>query len=380
MKKFNITCLLAIASSFAMANDLVSTASKLENAKVVEEASDTAKWTFPGSVGVNANQAYFNDYSTDGSGASVALDAYLNLNANYKRKKVLWENSLAAKYGMIYSTEFTGEDLVRKNLDELIINTKYGYKVSKYWYASAFANLETQFTQGYEYLEDVNGQDSASTISHFFAPAYIKVSLGMEYIPNKYFSAFLSPITARFTVCRLDELGDKYGMEVIKEGADALYDEDGDLIRKAIPAEYKHLRTELGAYAKLKSDFDITKSLHFLSTLEGFYAYNKAVQSLTDEYIDFCEKQNPEGLLDYTFDETDFDVDNYKYEDIHGWYIKWKLEFLLKVSKYVNLSFKTQLKYDNAERKALEGKYAGLPQAKLQFWESASIGVAYTFK
>ncbi len=373
-RKITLSVLLSAIACCAMADekDLVTTAVTLENKKEVAEAADSAVWKFPGSVGINANQAYFNDYSTDGTGASVSLDAFLNLNANYQKKRTLWENSLSAKYGMIFSTEFTGDDKVRKNVDEFILNTKYGFKISKAWYLSAFANLESQFTEGYEYKEDVNKQDSAVAISNFFAPGYVKVSVGMECIPNKYVSVFLSPITARLTFCRLDELGDKYGMKLKQE---ALYDEANNLLREA---EYEHSRAELGAYAKVKSDFDITKSLHFFSTLEGFYAYNKAVEEYTDRYIDwYGVNYQLDGFNDADFEKLH--GEGSKTTDVHGWYVKWKLELLLKVSKYVNVSFKTQLKYDNAERKAVEDKNFGLPQAKIQFWETTSLGVAYTF-
>ncbi len=376
-KKIAFTLALSALSVVAMADDLVATATELENGKVIEESKDSVAWKFPGSLGINANQAYFNDYSTEGSGASVSLDAFLNLNANYKKKRVLWENSLSAKYGMIYSTEFTGDDKVRKNVDEFNVNTKYGYKLSKAWYLSAFANFESQFAKGYEYLEDVNKQDSAAMISNFFAPGYVKVSLGMECIPNKYVSFFVSPITARFTFCRLDELGDKYGMKLITPAEEAVYNETGDLVKEAVDAEYEHNRKELGAYAKIKSDFDITKSIHFFSTLEGFYAYNKAVETHTDAFVDWY------GL---NYEKADFSEDAFadaklgdKFMDVNGWYIKWKLELLLKVSKYVNVSLKTQLKYDNAEKKVVEGNNFGLPQAKLQFWETVSLGFAYSF-
>ena len=61
----------------------------------------------------------------------------------------------------------------------------------------------------------------------------------------------------------------------------------------------------------------------------------------------------------------------------------------------MNISFRTQLKYDNSEARLVETdhkpaadgksmlrKYenGGLKKPGLQFWESTSIGVAYTFK
>lgn len=423
MKKFYILCLMAMASSLAMANELVATATKLEKNKVVEEASDTAKWTFPGSVGLNLNQMAFGKYSTEGEGASVALDAFLNLNAIYTKNKVLWENSLSAKYGMIYSNQYL-DPYFRKNLDELILNSKYGYKVSKAWYVSTFANLETQFARGYEYEPKDLVSDSKTLVSHYFAPAFIKISLGMEYIPNKYFSAFVSPVTARLTVCRIDTLGGRYGMEFLNEKIETL--ENGE---QAITKYYDKFRAEVGAYFKLKSDFDITKSLHLFSTLEGFYSYNKAVQTFQQSYIKLMESKQDSALKAYAHDcwiqadknepyadyvpfdpETvsGYAVDD-RYKDVHGWYLKWKLELLMKVSKYVNISFKTQLKYDNAESKRVERDWVinstrtrvnengetvqetkdfnavkcdhgGLQMPGLQFWESTSIGVAYTFK
>lgn len=371
MKKIFFTLLFSSIILSVYSDDLVSTATTLESGKIISEAADTAVWKFPGSLGVNANQAYFNDYSTDGNGASISLDAYLNLNANYKKKRSLWENSLVAKYGMIYSTEFTGDDKLRKNVDEFSLNTKYGYRISKSWYVSSFANMETQFAKGYEYQEDMNGKDSAVAISSFFAPGYVKLSLGMECIPNKYVSVFISPITARFTICKEDELGDKYGMSLISP---AVLDEDGEILQEAI---YEHHRQELGAYAKVKSDFDITKWLHFFSTIEGFYAYNKAVESLSEAYVDwYGVNYEEEGFDESSYDEKLYDS---KFKDLHGWYIRWKVEFLMKVTKYINISLKTQLKYDNAEKKAVEDKNFGLPQAKVQFWETVSLGFSYNF-
>lgn len=364
---------MMFVSAFADDNVLVETASSISTKSSGEISKDTIYWKFPGSAGVNANQAYFNDYCTDGSGASVSLDAFLNLNANYQKERVKWDNSFAAKYGFIYSTEFTGEDLIRKNMDEFNLGSKFGYKLGNYWYASAMANLESQFTTGYKYeLLESSSVDTAIAISDFFAPGYLKVSLGFDYVSNKYISLFMSPLTARFTFCRVNELAPNYGMELLEA---AKYAEDGTLIADEL---YEKSRSELGAYAILRSDFDITKSLHFFSTLEGFYAYNKAVSELTNGYTEWY------GL---NYENEAFDPEQYNHfypghdvrKNVHGWYVKWKLELLMKVSKYVNISFKTQLKYDNAEKKVVEGVNYGLPYAKVQFWETTSLGVAFQF-
>lgn len=362
---------MLFVSAYADEKDLVETASSISTKSSGEISKDSVYWKFPGAVGLNANQAYFNDYCTDGSGASVSLDAFVNLNANYQKKRVKWENAFAAKYGFIYSTEFSGDDLIRKNVDEFNLGSKFGYKLGKYWYGTAMANVESQFTKGYSYVENVSKQDSAVMISDFFAPGSLKLSLGADYVPNKYFNMFLSPLTARFSFCRVDALGESYGMEMLEA---AKYAEDGSLISEAL---YDHCRAELGAYAILRSDFDITKNFHFFSSLEGFYAYRKHVWDYTKEYIEWCElpenlNADPQGFVDlYKANGEDVKLNR----TVHGWYLKWKLELLLKVSKYVNVSFKTQLKYDNAEKKEIDG----LQRAKLQFWETTSLGVSYKF-
>ncbi len=396
---------MAIASASADDNELVKTATSISTKSSGEISTDSIYWTFPGSTGLNVNQAYFNDYCMEGSGLSISADAFLNLNANYKKNRVKWDNSFSAKYGMIYSSEFTEDEPIRKNMDEFGIYSKIGYKMAQYWYASALASLESQFTNSYKYVltepeEDIWKPDGMEylddlyesnefynsereLISSFFAPGAIKVSLGFDYVPNKYISLFMSPLTARFTICRLNELAPNYGMELIEGTED----------------EYKKSRSELGAYAILRSDFDITKNIHFFSSLEAFYAYNKAVSIYTNGYTDwygdnhkivvwdratsdlvsvtdpYNEKEDSEFRAEYEVDRPGEDITKFA----HGWYFKWKLELMMKLTKYINLSFRTQLKYDNAEMKSLRDKNYGIPHAKMQFWEATSLGIVYQF-
>jgi len=335
-----------------------------------KESTDSIYWKFPGSVGLNANRAYFNEYCTDGVGSAASVDAFLKLNANYQKDKVMWMNNFSAQYGFIYSDQFSGGDDVRKNMDNFSLQTKFGYKAAKNLYYSALGNLESQFQKGYSYdKKDVNNLDSAILVSNFFSPAYLKMALGIDYIPNKYISCFVSPVTARFTFCADTLLSSNYGMERKSNG------------------DYEKTRTEIGAFAKLVSDFDMTKTVHFFSSLEGFYAYNAAVQEYNDIFAD-------KGVY---FDEMDAyllehpSVDMYD-KDIHGWYVKWKLELSMKVTKLINVSLRTQLKYDNAEKRTNEniaekGERTpttdawklGYPVARTQFWESISLGVSYNF-
>ncbi|MCR5496638.1 MAG: DUF3078 domain-containing protein [Paludibacteraceae bacterium] len=430
---------MAIASAFADDNELVKTATSISTKSSGEISTDSIYWKFPGSVGLNVNQAYFSDYCMEGTGLSVSTDAFLNLNANYKKNRVKWDNSFSAKYGMIFSSEFTSDEPVRKNMDEFGLYSKFGYKMAKYWYASALASLESQFTPSYKYelsdkfsaekyqkeREEVekimqeqgyyekyydelfeskdNFESKKDTISAFFAPGSMKVSLGFDYVPNKKISFFMSPLTARFTFCRLNELAANYGMEKISEAVMDTIDENTVVVRKE--SQYKKSRSELGAYAILRSDFDITKNLHFFSSLEGFFAYNKAISVYTDDYREWYGKKYEKRVWDrnksieknlehdyhaslpYDIDKESIYVTEYDRdkpgkdikEFVHGWSFKWKLELMAKLTKYINVSVRTQLKYDNAEMKSLKDRNYGLPYASIQFWEATSIGIAYQF-
>lgn len=348
---------------------LASTAESANMKKDHTEDVDSVSWKYPGNVGLNANQAYFNDYCTDGVGSAASVDAYIRLNANYKKNKVMWDNGISAQYGFIYSDQFSGGDDVRKNMDNFALQSKFGYKAAANLYYSALGNLESQFSKGYSYeKKDVHNLDSAILVSNFFAPAYLKLALGVDYVPNQYLSFFVSPVTARFTFCTDTLLSDNYGMERNSKG------------------EYKKVRSEVGAFAKLVSDFDLLSNVHIFSSLEGFYAYNAAVQQYNENLID--DGVYFDGIDAYLQEHPQMGLYG---DDVHGWYVKWKLELTLKVTKYVNVSLRTQLKYDNAETKAnknvekdnrqqtTDAWKLGYPVAKTQFWEAVSLGVAYKF-
>ncbi|MCQ2194440.1 MAG: DUF3078 domain-containing protein [Paludibacteraceae bacterium] len=355
---------LAAFAADESASRLVSIAESTSNKDSHSEVTDSVYWKFPGAVGLNANQAYFNEYCSDGMGSSATVDAFIRLNADYMKGKVMWKNAFSAQYGFMYSDQFTGDDEVRKNMDNFALASKVGYKAADKLYYSLMGDLESQFTKGYNYASDVNNLDSAYLVSNFFAPAYAKLSLGVDYTPNKYLTVFASPLSARFTFCTDTLLSPNFGMERKDNG------------------EYKKSRTELGAYAKAVSDFDVTSNVHFYSLLEGFYAYNKAVQrtNVTKDAIGNC----------LYFDELSDFAGDINDETIHGWFVRWRLELALKVTKNINVAFRTQLKYDVSETKqnphvdkdavGLTSKWdLGYPVAKTQFWESTSLGIAYQF-
>lgn len=193
MKKY-----LLFATSLLIS--LYSTAQTVQGGKVNTESSkilnklDTAKkqegWTVRGTNSLLLNQAAFSNWVAGGIN-SVALTARTDYEFNLKRGKVLWENRFLMAYGL-RSEQNTKTTKVEDVLD---LTSKYGYQIKQSnWFAAAAINLKTQFSKGYDYSKPTQGY-----LSNFFAPAYVTVGLGVDYIPNDNFQLSLHPLTSRLT-------------------------------------------------------------------------------------------------------------------------------------------------------------------------------------
>ncbi|MFC6998208.1 DUF3078 domain-containing protein [Rufibacter roseus] len=172
-----------------------------------QTAADTT-WRRSFSAGVNLNQASFSDNWKAGGVNSVAVNAFLNSRADYKWERVSWDNSMQLQYGIVKNE---GEGM-RKSIDRIFLDSKYGYGFSTDWNTFVSANFLSQFAPGYEYDVDDVGTDRL--ISNFFSPAFLTFALGAEYKPNPNFSLRLSPFAPRFTFL-LDEdvaVNERYGV------------------------------------------------------------------------------------------------------------------------------------------------------------------------
>lgn len=172
------------------------------------EADTTWRRSF--STGLTLNQASFSDNWKAGGVSSLALSTFLNARADYKWERVSWDNSLQLQYGLLKNK---GEGM-RKSLDRIYLDTKYGVGFSSDWNAFISANFLSQFTKGYEYDVDDAGTDRL--ISNFLSPGYLTLALGAEYKPTPNFSLRLSPFAPRFTFLADENVGqnERYGVPV----------------------------------------------------------------------------------------------------------------------------------------------------------------------
>jgi hypothetical protein len=248
MKKISFLILLFISnfSLYAQNNlfkDLKGTQT-ISTDSIDAAFADTPSWTFPGAIGLNFSQNAFVNWAEGGQN-SIAGNAFLQLNANYKRNKLLWNNNLSAEYGKFYSVANPSYRW-RKNTDRLGLTSNFGYQATKHWYYAAMVDFRTQFNKGYDYPNS----NTRTYVSDFLAPGYLIASVGMDYVPNKYLFLYLSPTTARFVFVRDTELSTNYGLD-----------------------EGKKMKFEFGAYACLINNFDIMNNVNLNSKLELFSAY-----------------------------------------------------------------------------------------------------------
>lgn len=207
--------------------------------------TDTVRfWNTGGVFSLNIAQSSFTNWAAGGQN-SLALNGLINLNANFKRDKQAWDNTLTVGYGKMQQK---GNDLGWVKTDDRIdLLSKYGYQAAKFWYYTGLVSFKTQMTPGYNYPNTVD------KISDLFSPAYLLFSLGMDYKPSPVLSVYLSPLTVKTTIVSDDALS----------AAGAFGVDPG-----------KKFRAEPGAYANIlfKKD-EIVKNVNFQSKLDLFSNY-----------------------------------------------------------------------------------------------------------
>lgn len=163
-------------------------------------------WNIGGNGTFGVTQTYLNNWKAGGKSAFSVLTV-LKGYANYSpHSKLKWENSGEFRNGWI--RQGGGINQTQKNDDKLELISRLGISAFKKWYYSSEVDFVTQFFNGYNY------PNKTKTISSYMSPAKTLIKLGLDYKPNKNFSLFLSPITAKNVFVRDTALIDqtKFGV------------------------------------------------------------------------------------------------------------------------------------------------------------------------
>jgi hypothetical protein len=214
---------------------------------IKKDPSDTASWSWKrgGIVSVNIAQGSLSNWAAGGDNFSLAVTSYLNYHVFNKGPKHSWDNNLDFNFGFIQTTSLGS----RKNDDRIDILSKYGIRIdsTNKWYLSGLFNLRSQFFDGYTY-----SGDQATLSSTFFSPAYLVLSVGVDYRPYDNFSLFMSPLTQRTTILLSERLN--------KQG---LY---------GVPPFHSYIN-QIGVFASVNFYKTIWKNLSYRGKLDLFTDY-----------------------------------------------------------------------------------------------------------
>lgn len=285
-------------------------------------------WRLGSFVGINFNQVGLTNWAAGGEN-SFAVTGIFSGFANYKKGNLTWDNSLDLGYGLMKS----GDSPFRKNEDKIDLNSKFGALAKGKFYYSAMLNAKSQFANGYNFPND------SDVVSHFAAPAWLTIALGMDYKPFDFLSIFLSPASGKFTFVndtRLADLG-SYGVKAAEYNP----------VDTTLISHGKKIRAEFGASLRAQFKKDLTKYLNLSTTLGLFNNY-------TDP------KAYNRGNID----------------------INWETLITLKAGKLITTSIYTNLIYDHdiniPTYKKVNGEKVQVGEGpKTQFKEVIGVGISY---
>lgn len=253
---------------------------------LAQENPDTSYWSHTGKAGITFSQVGFSNWAAGGD-PSVSFNAILNYGLTYEREAHLWQTRLNAGYGA--QRIGSSDESFKKTDDNIVLITRYGYRIAQKWYLSAVADFRTQFYDGYKYEED-----TSIFVSAFMAPAYSKVGLGVtfnhKFSETETFSLTFSPINGKTTIVRDEDLsaagafGVDPGKKVsFKGGINLLTAFNKELIKNIT------LSTTLSLFTPYE-DFrvmDVNWDMQIWFKINEFFSANITTQMIYDQDVSF---------------------------------------------------------------------------------------------
>ena len=276
----------------------------------------------------------------------MTLKSFIDANANYKKDELFFNNRLQLDYGFLYSED---KPFIQKSDDRIYYEGKFGYKATNTLNYSAQFSFKSQFTNSYNYPVPSRPDGADDTWepgksdwmakrqqkSGFMSPAYTNVALGIDWVPTKWLTVNLAPLTGGFVVVSDEALRKSYGMNRKPDykDEDKYPDAEGYYFRPA--------RFEFGAQLKIDGKLQINDNFKYTSQLVLF-----------SDYLD-----KPQNLR-----------------------VNWDNRFDWKIAKYFSLTVTTNLIYDDKVMVKTEKIMKNHPDGKrmVQFKESLAFGFSYT--
>jgi hypothetical protein len=288
---------------------------------------------------------------------SVSLKSFVDANANYAKGDMTWNNRLQLDYGFIYSDD---KPFIQKSDDRIYFESKWGYKAAKNLNYSARFSFRSQFSNSYTYpVPKTDGSrdpsksewmDARLLKSGLMSPAYTDLGLGIDWVPYKWLSVNVAPLTGGFVIVHNECLRPTYSMSLrnLKEQEKIDYDAAvaktySNAIEKgeAIGQYYRGAKFEFGAKVTADAKIQVNDNFKYSTQLVLF-----------SDYLD-----HPENLR-----------------------VNWDNRFDWKLAKYFSMTITTNMIYDDKVYIVQDKDVDKYPNGRrrIQFKESLSFGFAYT--
>jgi len=270
----------------------------LNSQQEIKNDSLETNWNLSGKFTFLGNQSSYS-YWTAGGQTSVSGTLKIDYDFNYDKEGWNWDTKLITAYGL---NSIGGSKFLKKTDDKLEVNSLLGKKFTNNlignWSYSSFINFKTQWTKGYRFRKNSQGEEERTELTRFFSPAYLQVGVGLYWKKNKDFWINMAPFTGRLIIVN------RYFTNNLEENKRYFGVKKG-----------KNSRFELGASIRSYFKFEL---------IENVYVTNRI--SLYSDYLD-----NPENIdLDYT------------------------INTIMKVNKYLTTNLIIQFIYDHNSVKRLQ--------------------------
>ncbi len=169
-------------------------------AQEAETEASKDGWTKLGNVSFILNQSTFENWVAGGQN-NFAGTLGVNYDFNLLKGDWTWDNKIIGSYGL---TKIQGSKFTKKTDDRLEFNSLVGKKARGLWSYSFFLNFKTQFASGYEFGEDINGDETRTETTHFLSPGYLQLGPGMLQKKSDNLKANIAPATAKIVIVDKD--------------------------------------------------------------------------------------------------------------------------------------------------------------------------------
>ena len=172
----------------------------LSQEKSVDSTNVKNNWTKSGKFTFLGNQSSYS-YWTAGGQTSISGTIKIDYDFNFENNGWNWDTKVITAYGL---NNIGGSKYLKKTDDRFEINSLLGKKFTNNlignWSYSSFINFKTQWTKGYRYRKNSNGEEERSELTRFFSPAYLQIGIGLYWRKSKDLWVNFAPVTGRLII------------------------------------------------------------------------------------------------------------------------------------------------------------------------------------